>query len=391
MHTNVKSQRDTKARVEDDHQRMAEDEPRGGAVAAQLACKKKRIRRLEDAYVVEVRDGVQTQIHLSACSVSLSSNNVLAKEREMAVSSSGKCKGTQNVCTGSSKIRTRGFLKKIQEASCQTNVKESSVSKPAVCVRDTVDNGEVAPFKRKRGRPFSKIRPPEQIVAGASVGHPAPREHQGDHSTTPGEEGGKKTKRKRRRNKREAEAIPPKRTRRAGKAEAGDSRDVALTTKHSSPKRTHKMKRKFAQRPNSAVTARVNRNKDKDMNEPERHDESSQHVCKLIREKGAAEKQDVLTPAVDENFNQLVNTEGHEGNSCSFTGEEVSLPCDELQCDVLGEEVGQFPAETKELLQNLGEGKVLVHAFNYMHFFLAYFSNSKKNCLAFFCSSKIRV
>lgn len=391
MHTNVKSERDTKARVEDDHQRMSEDEPRGGAVGAQLACKKNRICRPEDAYVVEVRDGVQTQIHLSPCSVSLSSNNVLAKEREMAVSSSGKCKGTQNVCTDSSKIRTRGFLKKIQEASCQTNVKEALVSKPAVCVSDTVDNGEVAPFKRKRGRPFSKKRPPEQIVAGASVCHPAPREHQGDHSTTPGEEGGKKTKRKRRRNKREAEAVPQKRTRRAGKAEAGDNRDVALTTKHSSPKRTHKMKRKFAQRSNSTVTARVNRNMDEGTNEPVRHDESSQHMCKLSGGKGVAEKQDVLTPAVDENFNRLVNTEGHEGNSCSFTGEEVSLPCDELQCDVLGEEVGQFPAETKELLQNLGEGKVLVHAFNYMHFFLACFSNSKKNCLAFFCRSKITV
>lgn len=364
MHTNVKSERDTKARVEDDHQRMSEDEPRGGAVGAQLACKKKRIGRPEDAYVVEVRDGVQTQIHLSPCSVSLSSNNVLAKEREMAVSSSGKCKGTQNVGTDSSKIRTRGFLKKIQEASCQTNVKEALVSKPVVCVSDTVGNGEVAPFKRKRGRPFSKKRPPEQIVAGASVCHPAPREHQGDHSTTPGEEGGKKTKRKRRRNKREAEAVPQKRTRRAGKAEAGDNRDVALTTKHSSPKRTHKMKRKFAQRSNSTVTARVNRNMDEGTNEPERHDESSQHVCKLIGGKGAAEKQDVLTPAVDENFNRLVNTEGHEGNSCSFTVEEVSLPCDALQCDVLGEEVGQFPAETKELLQNLGEGKVFVHAFN---------------------------
>lgn len=390
MHTNVNRQRDRKARVEDDHQRMSEDEPRGGGVATQLACKKKRLRRPEDACVVGVRDGVQTQIHLSACCVSLSSNNVLAKEREMAVSSSGKAKGTRNVCTVSSKIRTRGFLKKIQEASSQTIVKDSFVSQSAVCVSDTVDNGEVAPFKRKRRRSFPKKCPPEQIVASASEGHPATREHQGEHSTTPGEGGGKKTKRKWRRNKREAEAVPRKRSRRAGKAEVGDNRDVALTTERSSSKETHKMKRKFALGPNSKVRAKANRNKDEGTNEPERHDESSEHVCELNRENDAAEKLDVLTPAVDENFNQLVNTEGHEGNSCSFTGEQVSLPRDELHCDVVGEEQGQFPAEATALLQTLGEGKVLIRTFNYMHT-LAYFSNSRNNCLAFFCSSKIRV
>lgn len=342
---------------------MSEDEPRGGGVATQLVCKKKkRLRRPEEAYIVEVRDGVQTRLHLSACCVSLSSNNVLAKEREMAVSSSGKAKGTRSVCRVSSKIRTRGFLRKIQEASSQTNGKDAFVSQPAACESDTVDNGEVAPFKRKRRRPFSKKCPPEQIVASASEGHPATREHQGEHSATPGEGGGKKTKRKwRRKNERGTEAVPRKRSRRAAKAEVGDSRDVALTTEHSSSRETHKMKRKFALGPNSKVKARAN--KDKGANEPERRDESSEHMCESNGDKDAAEKPGVLTPALDENFNQLVNTDGHEGNSCGFTGEQVSLPGDELQCDVVGEEVGQFPAEATALLQTLGEGKALIRTF----------------------------
>lgn len=380
------NQRLTKTRVGDDHQRTSENKPRsGGDVTAQLACNKRSLRRPKEAYVWQERDGLQTPIHLSACSVSLSSNNVLAKERELAVSSSCKSKGTQSVGTDSSKIQTRGFLKKIQEASCQTKAKDSFVSKAAVCTSDAVNNGEVAPLKRKRGRPFSK--PPKQIVAGAS--DPVPRDHQSDHSTTLGDGGGIKTKRKRRRKTREAGAVPHKRTRRAGKAEAGDNHDVALATKRCSPKRTRKMKRKFAQRPKSAVT-RVNGNKDEGTNEPERHEESSDY--KLMEEKDAAENQDVLTPTLDENSNPLENTEGHEGNSCSFTGDEVNLHGDEshgeklhgeelhgkklqgeelhgeeLHGDILGEEVGQFPAETTELLQNTREGNILIHTFNYIH------------------------
>lgn len=376
MHTNVKSQRHTKTTVGDDHQTTSEDEPRGGSggVAAQQACKKRSRRRPEEAYVCQVRDGVQTQIHLSACSVSLSSNNVLAKERELAVSSSGKSKGTPSVSTDSSKIQTRGFLKKIQEASCQTKAKHSLGSKAAVCTSDAVADGEVAPLKRKRGRPFSKKGPPKQIVAGAS--DLVPKEQQRDRSTTLGDGGGMKTKKKRRRKTWEVEAVPHKRTRRAGRAKAVNNRDVA---KRSSPKRTRKMKRKFAQRSKSTV-ARVNGNQDEGTNEPERPEGSSDY--KLIEEKDTAEN--VLTSALDENSNPLENTVGHEGNSCNFTGDEVSLQCDklhngdelhgnelqvdDLRGDLLGEELGQFPTETTELLLNLGEGNILTHTLNYMHF-----------------------
>lgn len=379
MHTNVKSQRHTKTTVGDDHQTTSEDEPRGssGGGATQQACKKRSRRHPEEAYVWQVRDGVQTQIHLSACSVSLSSNNVLAKERELAVSSSGKSKGTPSVSTDSSKIQTRGFLKKIQEASCQTKAKHSLGSKATVCTSDAVADGEVAPLKRKRGRPFSKKGPPKQIVAGAS--DPVPKEQQRDRSTTLGDGGGIKTKKKRRRKTWEAEAVPHKRTRRAERAKAVNNRDVALATKRSSPKKRRKMKRKFAQRPKSTV-ARVNGNQDEGTHEPERPEGSSDY--KLIEEKYTAEN--VLTSALDENSNPLENTEGHEGNSCNFTGDKVSLQCDklhssdelhgnepqvdDLQGDLLGEELGQFPAETTELLQYLGEGNILTHTLNYMHF-----------------------
>lgn len=319
-HTNVKSRRNTKTRVRDDHQRTSEDEPRGGGGGAvQLACKKRRLCHPEEAYVWQGKDGVQTEIHLSACSVSLSSNNVLAKERELAVSSSGKSKGTQNASTESSKIQTRGFLKKIQEASCQTKAKDSFVSKALACMSDAVDNGEDAPLKRKRGRPFSKRGRPKQNVTGASDA--VSREQQSDHTMTLGDGAGIKTKRKRRRKTRQAEAVQHKRTRRAGRAEAGGNRDVALATKRNSCK--------FAQRPKSTVT-RVDGNEGQGTDEPERHEESSNH--KLIEEKDAADNQDVLTPAQDENSNPV---EKCKGNSCSFTGDEVSLRCDDLPVDEL--------------------------------------------------------
>lgn len=369
MHTTTISPRNIKSRAEGCHRGMSEIEQRAADVAAQLTCKKKLLRYPEDAYVVEVRDGVETQINLSACSVSLSRKNVLAKQREMAISSSGKSKGTQNVSTDSHQIRTRGFLRKSQEAPCQRNTKKFLVSEAAVFTSDTFDYREAAPFKRKRGRPQSTKGPPEQTVTGDSGGHRL-REQQGDNRITTTEEGGgKKTKKKQRRGKRVVEAAPEKRNRRAGKAEVEGICDVALISKHSFPKRALRKKQKFAQRPNSTVK-RVERNEDEGMNAPERHESSGANMCTLNKEKDVAENQDFFTTAADENFNHLVNT---EGNSCNFTVEEVSMRCDELlfddpQCKVVGDEVCQLPAGTTEPLQNPREGNVFRHTFVYVHF-----------------------
>lgn len=326
-----KSQRRAETRVSNNPQAMSEDEPRGGG-ATQLMCKKRGLRCPEEACVWQVREGVQTQIQLSTCSVSLSSNNVLAKDRDFAVGSSGKSRGTWSDSTDSSQIQTRGFLKRIHEASSQRpkpKAKRSSVSKATVCMSDAVDNGEVAPLKRKPGRPSKKGRP-KKIVAVAR--DPVPKEQQCDRSTTLADDGGIKTKRKRRRKTQDAEAIPYKRTRSAGKVKAGDNCNVALTTERTSPTRTGKIKRRFAQRPKATVT-RVNGNQDEGTNKPEQAKRSSDY--KLIEGKDAAENQDAFTPALDENSNPLEIAEGNGGNSCNFTGDEVSLQCDELHRDKL--------------------------------------------------------
>lgn len=381
MHVkHVKRRQRTKSSVGDDHQTTSEDEPRGG-IAAQEGCKPTSLRHLKEAYVWRVRDGVQTHIHLNACSVSLSSNNVLAKERKLAISSSGESKGTQNVSKASSKIQTRGFLKKIQEASCQSKVRDCSTSKAAVGMSDAVDRGEVAPIKRKRGRPFSKKGPPKQIAAGAS--DRVKREQKSDRYVALGDGGGIKTKRKRRR-KTQVAAVPEKRTRRAGKADLGDNRDVA--TKRSSSKRPRKMKRRFAQRTKSMVMS-VKGNKDKGVNEADRHEKSSDY--KVIEDEDDAENRNFFTPALDENSNEPHNTQDHSGNSCTFSGDAVSLLGDELQGDISGEEVGLLHAKTTELLQNLGEGNILIPTFNHRH--LLHGLTRAKKYIFFFCSAEIRV
>ncbi|XP_042341019.1 uncharacterized protein LOC121942023 [Plectropomus leopardus] len=99
---------------------------------------------------VKASDGTKGQINLSVCSVSLSSNNVLVKEREMATSSSNmlnkfvekpnepsntegwsektKRPGDPN----SDQTRTRTFLKKTQETPSKSSI-EDFILKPMEC------------------------------------------------------------------------------------------------------------------------------------------------------------------------------------------------------------------------------------------------------------------
>lgn len=374
--TDLKSPQNLKSRVEFNFREMAKDlvctkEDPTGDVAARWGRKKKRLGHPEDAAdsqvvprVVEVGDGTKSQINLSACSVSLSSNNVLAKEREMAVSStdksSGQSRGTWNFNLDRVQIRTRGFLKKSQEAACPTSRKYSSVLKPKAFKAKTVSEEEGRTLKRKRGRPSKKRSEEQPAVAGENKSHPVPREQQSDNNLTR-EEGGDK-KRKLRRNRSEVEVVPRKRTRSPGKAEVDNNYDASpLMKKHTSPKRTGinlKSFQKFVKHQSSKIRE-SNKSQDRNMNIAETHAESSENLCKLIKEKDAAENREIIT--VDKNHNQLLKKTLEEDKSWqenSITGEETILSRDEHQCHVLGEEVA-VPAERVESLQNLGEGKVL--------------------------------
>lgn len=399
--TDMKSPQNLKSRVEFNFREMpkdllcTKDDPTGD-VAAQWERNEKRLGHPEDAAdsqvaprVVEVGDGTKTQINLSACSVSLSSNNVLAKEREMAVSStdksSGQSRGTWNFNIDRVQIRTRGFLKKSQEAVCHASRKHFSVLKPKACKAKTVSQEEATTLKRKRGRPSKKRSEEQPAVVSENKSHAVPREQQGDNGLMRIEEGEKKRWRKQRRNRSEVEVVPRKRTRGPGKAELDDNYDATpLMRKHTSPKRTGRINlkgfQKFVKHQSSKIR-KSNKSQDRNMNIAEMPDESSENLCKLIQEKDAAENMEIIT--VDKNHNRLLNKTVEEGKSWqenSFTGEETILSRDEHQCDVLGEEV-EVPAERAEPLQNLGEGKVLmlkglVHT--YMGFFFFF-----KNTLAF--------
>ncbi|XP_068590800.1 micronuclear linker histone polyprotein-like isoform X2 [Cebidichthys violaceus] len=169
---------------------------------------------------VKVSDDAKDQINLSVCLVSLSSNNVLAKEREMAAGSNvpdtfvgttnepstiaesrrEKPRGPGDLNANRTRIRTRGFLKRTLETTSSTSV-ESTVLQPVVS-RAPIVNKEGVP-KRGRGRP-RKIRVeeiPSESAITVEKSHEVKRE--------PQEESGKTGKRKKRiRNRSKVEAVP---------------------------------------------------------------------------------------------------------------------------------------------------------------------------------------
>ncbi|TDH16532.1 hypothetical protein EPR50_G00020290 [Perca flavescens] len=142
---------------------------------------------------VKVIDGTKGQINLSVCSVSLSSNNVLAKEREMAASSSNgphkfagkpndpstitesqkeKTRGPGDLNTDRTRVSTRAFLKKTQEMPSNSGIEH--VLKPIVHKAQVVNEPGV--FKRGPGRPRkNKVEesPPESSPAIEKISPPA--------------------------------------------------------------------------------------------------------------------------------------------------------------------------------------------------------------------------
>ncbi|XP_026214752.1 uncharacterized protein LOC113161401 isoform X2 [Anabas testudineus] len=156
------------------------------------------------------------QISLSVCSVSLSSNNVLAKEREMATSSLTRFIEKSNqpsffterleeqtkefgADTDQARIRTRGFMKKIHESQSSTSAEKCSVPTSVACRSEIVNNGETFP-RRKRGRPrkakVEELTPPDRYPAVIEISSNSESQEQTDKDLSKEDlEEGDKTKR----------------------------------------------------------------------------------------------------------------------------------------------------------------------------------------------------
>lgn len=352
---------------------------------------------------VKVSDGAKGQMNLGVCLVSLSSNNVLAKEREMAASSNvpnpfaGKTnepstitesqrettRGPGDPTTSPMRIRTRGFLKKTQETPGSSST-ESPVLKSASC-RAQILNKQDAPeqgrgrlrSKRGRGRP-RKIA--VEAIPPDKTSHDVKREEQIDGGLS--KEGSRKTRRcmKQIGNERESEAVPPP----AFSAEAGRDADVIPDRRlrgATKPSRMVNLKefQKLVKRQHSKT--RKSRTEVKNSQDEESRDTARVAECEDEKARGSGFEEltcetemDVAKPrdgdvlkeclhisnvGVDDNNNDPIfnKSAAEDGES---QGDEPNVSASESRpvsaCDVSGEEAA-LAAETEQPLKCPDEGK----------------------------------
>jgi len=314
------------------------------------------------------------QINLSVCLVSLSSNNVLAKEREMAAGSNksnavaGKAnepgekpRDAGDLDGNQTRIRTRGFLRKTLAPPSRPSV-VSLPSNSEVC-REPVVSQRDAP-KRGRGRPRkTKVEgiPPESLDVKKEV--------QADGSLVKEESGKTKGRKKRIRDRSRAEAVPPT----ASSAEAtldGDvtssegkpavskrPRMVSLTEFQKLIKRQHSKTKKSRESRDEKTgeTAKVAGGEDgKTFGESPRN-------RNVARERHAGSN----ATADGRGGKNLKKSAGgsRRDETSGSTGDETrrpgdgSLPVVSLDVEGLSVEEAELPAETEKPRRNPDEGK----------------------------------
>lgn len=297
-------------------------------------------------------DGTKGQITLGVCCVSLSSNNVLAKEREMASNSSHVANkylkqstatksGTQDLKTVQTRIRTRAYLRQ----TSVTSREHFSVLKPPAHTAKTMNKHRCPAPRLKCGGLETKL---EESPAsyGEKKSQTEPCEQKTDNSLQKEEEGEEKRCKKRRRSRRDVEVIPLKKAMNAGKAE-GDEKNDAIPAM-----RTETVNLKEFQELIKCQHSKTKEREetDKDVTEPQ----IGSHV---IFDKNQNQIFKKLTP--DDSESQQDKDNRHR------SGEETSL-----SYDVLGEQA-QPAAEWEEPLQNPDGGKVFVflsRRYLMMHF-----------------------
>ncbi|XP_075946813.1 uncharacterized protein LOC142948583 isoform X2 [Anarhichas minor] len=350
---------------------------------------------------MKVSDETKGQINLSVCLVSLSSNNVLAKEREIAAglnmpdtfvgktnelstiteSLREKTRGPEDLNTNQMRIRTRGFLKRTLETTSSSSI-ESTVLQPVVRSAPIV-NKEGVP-KRGRGRP-RKIRVEEMPLESAlsltvadKKSHDVKREPQNDSLLK--EESEKTRKRKKRiRNRSKVEAVPlmalsveaDHNSDVTGRRLGATKRMVSLKEFQKLIKRQHSKTRKSKEsqdKETSETAGVVEREEGKTCGSrlEELTNGTEMDTAQPQNRGGVKEHHAFLDVTVDENHNQIVNKSSAEcdesqqdetnvptGNETRLLGDE-SLPV--VSFDVLGEEA-ELAAETEQPLKSPDEAQ----------------------------------
>lgn len=326
------------------------------------------------------REGTKNQINLSGCSVSLSSNNVLAKERQMAFRSSNKLESSTitecqskrtrrvwDLCTDKTRIRTPDFLNKIKENQSNTNREHSSLLKPVVRTAKIAPQGRSTP-KQKLGHPLKTVLIDDTIS-----------EKNGDRGTSEQQiinilskeerKGEKKRCGKRRRNKNEGEVIAVKKTLTAAMDDKSDI--IPAVGKTDTPTQAQAVNRIRHQH---SKTRKSTTESSRDLQSQEKSGdvikEADKHLTEPQKSDGFSESHTIFKVTVDRNHNQILKditaevSKSHLGNTKSSAVEDASVCGDEQQMpfshDASGEEEANLAAKSEQHPQNPDEGKVLV-------------------------------
>lgn len=330
---------------------------------------------------VRVGEGTKGKINLSSCSVSLSSNNVLVKEREMATSSlhiTSRFIGNQpssiteslrkktaetTVNTDQTRIRTRGFMKKTQESPNNTNPQNSSVPMPVACRAKIVNNGEMFP-RRKRGRPpkakGEELTPPDNnpaVVEEKSSSSESREQIDKDFSKEDLEERDK-TKRRCMKEKRSGNTeveVKTTSTESTPKPDVNNNYIIPAVRKFRTPRRPRMVTLKEFQR--LIKLQRSKTRKSKESQETNGRDAECEGTARgdITSKESCKENQSEI-------FNQSAAEKSQQDATDSSTNVDTSLFCDNsvFPCDALQEEAPQFADEWEQPLKNPDEGKISV-------------------------------
>lgn len=305
------------------------------------------------------------------CSVSLSSNNVLARERQITATPSNEpCiekmsqmatidlsveDKTRTVGKFSSEqmpIRTRSFLKKSQEKKSE-NVPKKPASTPSVCRTVVGDEQGIAVPKRKRGRPRKiKLDPPplHEVPAKTETRSCDGTSEQQASSQLETRAGGRKRGRKPKGNTGEAEKNES--AERSGKAEENDQKDLKM--RKQSWMVTVKEFQKLMKRQPKKSTENQKTSEPAGAEEEGGAPNGSNSDVEIT--------ESVKIQDADENHSDLCNTAAAQGNtsqqdgSNSPTGQEKTSDEDHCSGDVLEVEVTETSSEKEQLLKNPDQG-----------------------------------
>lgn len=313
---------------------------------------------------VRAIDG-KREINLGVCSVSLSSNNVLAKDREIAsgslnvpsrfigklvhLSSNTERLGEKTKESGvhadRTRIRTRGFMKKTRESPSNTST-QNSIAVP-VCKSETVKNGEAFP-RRKRGRPPKALV--KELIPPSS--NPAVVEKREDS------EEGEKTKRRYIKKRRSASTEVKVKAWRAGRPKAkldANNNDIKVGTF----KRPRIVTMKEFQRLIQLQHWKIRKSKESQgTNGADAKSEGIASGDSTCKESSKKNHNNIFTESAAKEKSQQDNTDSSTSmDTCSFVDSPV------FTCEVLQKEVPQLEDERELPLKNPDKGKKFVPVF----------------------------